>query len=180
MADTNIYFSLIGDENGTYMILIDPSTGNPIQLEDGKLVVVAEIDISTLTKDETLTNGTQITKVSDGSDTLFTEANPGNIKQIIPNTIISGKITVDVPGTPEPLATESTIVRKVYIKPSRANTDYVAVGDGDVDASEATEQGWSMSDEFPLVLEFADLADIYVDTVVAGEGITFIATAMSE
>lgn len=95
------------------------------------------------------------------------------------NTIISGELDVTSAGTPEPLSATTIPIRKLYLKAKRKNTGYVAIGDSGVDAAEATEQGYSLESEDPIVLEFADLKDIYADVTVDGEGVSWFATLLS-
>jgi hypothetical protein len=96
-----------------------------------------------------------------------------------PDIIITGRLENAVPGTELPLASESTMVRKVYIQALSDNVGSVVIGDSNVVAAEATRRGYKLEADDPFFIELADLNDIYIDAENAGDGISFIATAMS-
>ena len=89
-----------------------------------------------------------------------------------PGTILSGRNTVAVAGTQEPLA-GSTAILGVTIKALRTNTNNIYVGDSTVSSATGLvlRRGASVS------LAFDNLADIYIDADTSGEGVTYLAVS---
>jgi hypothetical protein len=90
------------------------------------------------------------------------------------SVIQSGRKTVTTHGTAEELATNGPC-RKITIVALITNTDYVCVGGSDVIAAESTRNG------LPLVagqsidlVGINNLKNVYVDSVIDEEGITFV------
>lgn len=95
-------------------------------------------------------------------------------------TIGSGRKTVTTPGTEVPLSSVSLpLVRKVDVQAELDNTGVVVVGSGnsgggvEVIASLSTRRGIALEAGDSYTLYVNDLADVYIDAVVAGEGVTF-------
>ena len=85
-----------------------------------------------------------------------------------------GVKTVSTNGTDEALAA-STACKRVIIQAQTDNGGAVAIGAAGVDATVATGNGISLvATSPPVVLDIDNLADIYVDAVVAGEGVRYI------
>lgn len=83
-----------------------------------------------------------------------------------------GVKTVTTAGTDVALAA-STAVQWVMIQAQTDNTSMVAVGASGVDATEATGTGILLSPGDAVTLPVADLADVYIDALVNGEGVRF-------
>ena len=86
--------------------------------------------------------------------------------------IADGVKTVSTVGTDEALAA-STVAKLVIIQAQTDNTGLIAVGNAGVDATEATGTGVVLyaGDSIPIPCD--NLADIYIDATVAGEGVRY-------
>ncbi len=80
--------------------------------------------------------------------------------------------TVTTAGTDVVLAT-STPCKKVVIQSQTDNTSLIAVGGSGVDATEATGTGIILYPGDIFELEVDNLADIYIDSLVSGEGVRY-------
>lgn len=85
-----------------------------------------------------------------------------------------GRKTVTTPGTAVQLATSATRCKQVTIMAELDNGDYVVVGGSTVVAALATRRGIPLSPGMSIVLKADDLTDIWIDAVVATEGVTFL------
>ncbi len=88
-------------------------------------------------------------------------------------TIADGRKTVTSAGTAVALGSATTI-KKITIQALGANTDFVAVGASTVVAASGTERGILLGPYQSVVFTNDDLADIFVDSVVSGEGVNFV------
>ena len=97
-------------------------------------------------------------------------------KQIVSVQTITGLAdgvkVVATAGTDEALAS-STACKRVIIQAQTDNTGYIAVGNAGVDATVATGTGVLLSAGEALDFEIDDLADVYIDSTVNGEGVRF-------
>jgi len=85
-----------------------------------------------------------------------------------------GVKTVSTNGTDEALAA-STAAKVVIIQAQSDNTSAVAVGASGVDATVATGNGLLLyAGDWSPPLEIDNLADVYVDALVAGEGVRYL------
>ena len=84
-----------------------------------------------------------------------------------------GVKTVTTAGTDVVLAS-STTCKKVDIQAQTDNTGVIAIGGSGVDATIATGNGILLEAGDVYSLEIDDLADIYIDSTVNGEGVRFI------
>ena len=99
----------------------------------------------------------------------------GNFKvgQItLPSTIYNGQKTVTTAGTRVALATTQAITSGVKIKALSANTGSIFVGNSSVSSS----NGFVLKASEEVFLEIANLATVYLDSSVNGEGVSYIAT----
>lgn len=87
--------------------------------------------------------------------------------------IADGVKVVASAGTDEALAS-STACKWVTIQAQTDNTSTVAVGGAGVDATVATGTGVMLSPGDVVTLPIDDLAEVYVDALVSGEGVRFI------
>jgi hypothetical protein len=83
-----------------------------------------------------------------------------------------GRKTVTTAGTRVALAA-STGATQVLITALDANTGVVVVGGSTVVASASTRQGTPLWARDSIALEVDDLADVYIDSTVNGEGVSF-------
>ncbi len=86
-----------------------------------------------------------------------------------------GVKTVTTAGTDVALVSSSTPAKLVIVQAQTDNTNAVAVGGSGVDATVATGTGVILYPfDPPLVLEVDNVADVFVDSLVNGEGVRFI------
>lgn len=83
-----------------------------------------------------------------------------------------GVTTVTVAGTDVVLAS-STACKRVTIQSQTDNTGLIAVGASGVDATEATGTGVILYAGDVFELEIDNLADIFIDATVSGEGVRY-------
>lgn len=95
-------------------------------------------------------------------------------KENVFNIIADGIKKVTTAGTRLALASSSTLARRVIIQACPENTDGVVVGASTVVASFATRRGFLLQPGQSVTLNVKDLADIYVDSIVSGEGVSFV------
>lgn len=77
-------------------------------------------------------------------------------------------------GTAEALAAASTACRLVVVSARPENTDVVVVGASTVVAAAGTRRGISLSPGQSVSLRVKDVANLYVDAVVTGEGVSYV------
>ena len=87
-------------------------------------------------------------------------------------TVADGRKVVAVAGTRETLAA-STTIKKVDITALQANTGVIVVGGATVVASAATRTGVPLQSLDTITVYTDNLADIYLDSTVSGEGASF-------
>ena len=129
--------------------------------------------------DQDGSNHVQIMKVTygaDGSFTLVSPSNPFPVSVTSSNsTITDGRKVVTTAGTRVALAS-STACKEVVITAETDNTGVVAVGAaGTVIAALATRTGVPLNAGDSIVLQIDNLADVGLDSMVSGDGVTFMA-----
>lgn len=87
-------------------------------------------------------------------------------------TIGDGRKVVTTAGTAVALAS-TTAVKRVYIQAEIDNTGVIVVGASTVVASLSTRRGIALNAGDVLTLDIDDLADVYIDSTVNGDGVTF-------
>lgn len=85
----------------------------------------------------------------------------------------TGRKVVTTAGTAVALAT-STTCKWVQITAETDNTDLIVVGDSGVIASLSTREGTPLYAGDTLTIPIDNLADVYIDSLVSGEGVTFL------
>lgn len=100
----------------------------------------------------------------------------GGVSDSAVSTIADGRKTVTVAGTAEPLSATSVACKKILITAETDNTDIVVVGSSTVVAALATRRGIPLYPGDPVAFGIDDVADVYIDSLVDGEGVTFIYT----
>lgn len=121
--------------------------------------------------DVTVTSGT-ITAVTAITNALPAGTNAvGKVGHDITG-IGNGVTTVTTAGTDVALA-GSTACKRVTIQAQTDNTGLIAVGATGVDATEATGTGIVLYPGDAFELDIDNLADIYIDSTVSGEGVRF-------
>lgn len=87
--------------------------------------------------------------------------------------MVSGRKTVAAAGTAEPLVASSTPCEKVDIQAELDNTGAIVVGGSGVIAAADTRKGVALNAGNSYCIEIDDVAKIYIDATVNGEGATF-------
>ena len=95
-----------------------------------------------------------------------------SLKPLSYKTIGDNRKVVTTAGTRVALAA-STLVKTVIITAETDNTGDVVVGGATVEAALATRQGTPLDPGDSIILNIDDLADIYLDSAVSGDGVTF-------
>lgn len=90
----------------------------------------------------------------------------------IATTVGDGRKTVTTAGTAVALSTTTTI-KEVTCTAETDNTDIVVVGGSTVVASLATRRGNPLYPGDSITLAADNLNEVYVDSLVNGEGVTF-------
>lgn len=90
------------------------------------------------------------------------------------DNVADGLQLVATPGTAEALASAETKIRAVLINALPENTGNVVVGASTVVASSGTRRGIALVPGGSVLLRVKNLADLYVDAVVANEGVSFV------
>ena len=129
--------------------------------------------------DQDGSNHVQIMKVTygaDGSFTLVSPSNPFPVSVTSSNaTMTDGRKVVTTAGTRVALAS-STACKEVVITAELDNTGVVAVGAAaTVVAALATRTGVPLNAGDSIVLQTDNLADVGLDSMVSGDGVTFMA-----
>lgn len=109
---------------------------------------------------------------------LFTSTQPRD-ENFVPlqntyRTISDGTKTVTSAGTRVPLVSSATPCKRVDMTASYTNTDMVVVGASSVVAAALTRRGVPLAPGQTYTFYPSDLADVYIDSVVSGEGVTFV------
>lgn len=91
----------------------------------------------------------------------------------VADSLGDGRKVVAAAGTAEALVGSSTPALWVCITALKSNTEQVCVGGADVVAAEGSETGQPLDAKEWVTLPVKDVAEVYVDAVVNGEGVTF-------
>lgn len=94
-------------------------------------------------------------------------------RAVYPLTIADGRKTVAAAGTAEAISSETLIVDFVIITAETNNTGVIAVGASTVVAAVATRRGTPLEAGDTVSLGGVDLAKVYLDTTVNGDGVTY-------
>lgn len=90
----------------------------------------------------------------------------------IPTTIYHGQKTVTTAGTEVALAASQALLSGVRIKALAANTGIIYVGANPVTST----TGFALAAGEEVFVEVANLATVYIDSSVNGEGVSYIAS----
>lgn len=86
-----------------------------------------------------------------------------------------GRKTVTAAGTAERLVSSTTPAAGVIITAETNNTGVMTVGDSTVVAAVGTRRGTPLYAGESVSFPISDLYDVYLDTTVNGDGVTFLA-----
>jgi hypothetical protein len=84
-----------------------------------------------------------------------------------------GVKTVAVAGTDEALVASATYCRWVIIQAQTDNTGVIAVGEAGVDAAVAAGTGVALEAGDSITLPIKNLALVFIDATVSGDGVRF-------
>lgn len=91
----------------------------------------------------------------------------------MPN-VTSNRTVVAAAGTAVALSATPQPARCLIITPIRSNTNLVAIGGADTDATLASEKGVLLKPTDPaLILYDVELSKVFVDAVTSGEGVSY-------
>lgn len=99
-------------------------------------------------------------------------AKEGEVGKI--TTIKDGRKIVTAAATRQTLVDSSTPAKLVIITAETDNTGVIAVGGSTVVALLATRTGTPLLAGDSLLLDVDDLIDIYLDSTVSGDGVTYV------
>lgn len=143
----------------------------------------ADPTLKALNVNEVGTSSTDLTAIKTAVETLD-NAISGNEMQVdvvsIPTIghnitgMVDGVTTVTTAGTDVVLAA-STACKRVTIQAQTDNTNIIAVGAAGVDATETTGTGFVLYPGDGIEIDIDNLADIYIDSLVDGEGVRWAA-----
>lgn len=94
----------------------------------------------------------------------------GSFSSSAPTTVYNGSKNVTTAGTRVALAA-SQAISSVTVKAKAANTGSIYVGDSTVSSS----NGFVLAAGEAISMDIDNLADIYLDSSVNGEGVTYVA-----
>ena len=148
-----------------------------VQIADN--VLITSGSGTSIATDQNGSDHVQIMKVTygaDGSFTLVSPSNPFPVSVTSSNaTMTDGRKVVTTAGTRVALAS-STACKEVVITAETDNTGVVAVGAAaTVVAALATRTGVPLNAGDSIVLQIDNLADVGLDSMVSGDGVTFVA-----
>lgn len=96
---------------------------------------------------------------------------PREVLLAAPATFYHGQTTVTTAGTQVVLAA-SQAIKYVLVKALQANSGLIYVGKSDVDST----NGFELSAREQVFIETDNLADVWIDAVVNGEGVSYEAS----
>lgn len=99
-------------------------------------------------------------------------AKEGEIGKV--TTIKDGRKTVTTAATRETLVSSSTPAKLVIITAETDNTGVIAIGGSTVVATVLTRRGTPLLAGDSMLLEVDDLLDIYLNSTVSGDGVTYV------
>lgn len=89
-------------------------------------------------------------------------------------TLSEGRKTITTAGTREALVASLTLAKYVIITAETDNTGIIAVGGPAVIAALATRTGIPLLAGDSLVIKVDNLAKVFLDTTVSGDGVTYM------
>lgn len=90
----------------------------------------------------------------------------------VPGAIYHGQTSVTTPGTAVALAATQALLSGLTVKARAANTGLVFVGASDVSSA----NGFELAAGEQLFIEVGDVATVFVDAAVGGEGVAWISS----
>ena len=87
--------------------------------------------------------------------------------------VVDGRKVVAAVGTAEAIASSSTMVSYVIITAETDNTGVITVGASTVEGAVADRRGIPLEAGDSMSLGAVDLSEVYLDTTVLGDGVTY-------
>lgn len=118
----------------------------------------------------------QGTDVKLAADTMTLNGEAGVFRQSVMevyDTVIDGRKTVAAAGTREALAGAATAARRVDITALSANTGTVVIGGSTCVAAAGARRGTPLLAGDTVTVHISDLANLYIDATVNGEGVSY-------
>ena len=161
-ADTSVLAGAVsGTELQVDIVGSLPAGDNNIGNVDIASSVALDVSAATVTVQATNLDIRDLTSASDSVTAVHGITGIGH-----------GVKTVTTAGTDEALA-GSTACKRVTIQAQTDNTGWIAVGTSGVDATESTGTGVLLGAGDAFELEIDNLADVYIDSTVNGEGVRY-------
>ncbi len=165
--------ALAGD--GDYIPLIVDASGNlRVALATTPTIDIGDV---TLLAGTALVGKVGIDQATANANEVVLKASTADIGKVGHDKtgVADGVITVTTPLTDVPLVSSSTPAKAVIVQAQTDNTGAVAVGGEGVVATIATGTGIILyAGDWTPPLEVDDLADVWIDAIVGGEGVRFI------
>lgn len=95
-------------------------------------------------------------------------------RRVTPNTPVDGRKVVAAAGTAEALSSTTVVVTWIIVTAETNNTGVMTVGASTVVASLTTRRGIPLLAGESMLLEAVDIASIYLDATVTGDGVTYL------
>lgn len=116
----------------------------------------------------------KLTWGADGTANDASATNPVPVQTVSANTTIAdGRTTVTTAGTRVALAS-STACKQVAITAETDNTGLIVVGGSTCVAALATRRGIPLNPGDTITLDIDNLADIFIDSTVNTDGVTYL------
>jgi len=169
--------TIIGHVDGIEALLttMDADTSALAGAVAGTEVQVDVVSLPNVTVGAALPAGTNNIGDVDIASIAAGDNNIGNVdvaSVTIPTTIYHGQTTVAAAGTEVALAASQAILSGVTIKALHANTGMIFVGKNPVSST----TGYVLDAGESVFLEVANLATVYIDSSVNGEGVSYVAS----
>jgi len=87
-------------------------------------------------------------------------------------TVVDGRKVVTTAGTAVALGS-TTAIKKIYVQAETDNTGVIVIGASTVVASLSTRRGIALNAGDSIEIDIDDLADLFIDSTVNGDGVTF-------
>lgn len=175
------------NRKGQQVWLAPTAGGNKVRLVDGRQVDVTElvnhsIKVTLQKMYEDAVVGKFVLASSEGEELtpFITSLKDAIVEKLTALTgkahsdIGDGRKTITTSGTRERLKSSSKCVDYVIITAETNNTGVITVGGKSVVAAVATRQGTPLNAGDSISLGGVDLASIYLDTTVNGDGVTYL------
>ena len=105
---------------------------------------------------------------------MTTQSKDKLTRAVYPLDMVDGRKVVAAIGTAEALSSTALVTTFVIITAETNNTGVVTVGASTVVGAVGTRRGIPLNAGDTLSLGGVDLADVYLDTTVSGDGVTYL------